>query len=106
MKVSMENDNNFGYEKITIVVDNIPLTPGCIYTKMCQLKKKPIQCIMGFYIDLAGIAGRANCICKHERLRILLFHCKHQLDINNIRGEHRMDVLKIQGNIYRVNLLT
>jgi hypothetical protein len=22
---SMENDNNFGYEKITIVVDNIPL---------------------------------------------------------------------------------
>jgi hypothetical protein len=26
MKVSTENDNNFGYEKITIVVDNIPLT--------------------------------------------------------------------------------
>jgi hypothetical protein len=26
MKVSMENDNNFGYEKITIVVDNIPLS--------------------------------------------------------------------------------
>jgi hypothetical protein len=25
MKVSMENDNNFGYEKITIVVDNMPL---------------------------------------------------------------------------------
>jgi hypothetical protein len=25
MKVSTENDNNFGYEKITIVVDNIPL---------------------------------------------------------------------------------
>ena len=25
MKVSMENDNNFGYEKITIVIDNIPL---------------------------------------------------------------------------------
>jgi hypothetical protein len=25
MKVSMENDNNFGYENITIVVDNIPL---------------------------------------------------------------------------------
>jgi len=25
MKVSMENDNNFGYEKITILVDNIPL---------------------------------------------------------------------------------
>jgi hypothetical protein len=26
MKVSTENDNNFGYEKITIVVDHIPLT--------------------------------------------------------------------------------
>ena len=26
MKVSMENDNNIGYEKITIVVDNILLS--------------------------------------------------------------------------------
>jgi hypothetical protein len=26
MKVSTENDNNFGHEKITIVVDNIPLS--------------------------------------------------------------------------------
>jgi hypothetical protein len=26
MKVSMENDYNFGYEKITIVVDNIRLS--------------------------------------------------------------------------------
>jgi hypothetical protein len=26
MKVITENDNNFGYEKITIVVDNIPLS--------------------------------------------------------------------------------
>jgi len=25
MKISTKNDNNFGYEKITIVVDNIPL---------------------------------------------------------------------------------
>jgi hypothetical protein len=25
MKVSTENDNNVGYEKITILVDNIPL---------------------------------------------------------------------------------
>jgi hypothetical protein len=25
MKVSAENDNNFGYEKILIVVDNMPL---------------------------------------------------------------------------------
>jgi hypothetical protein len=26
MKVSTENDNNFGYEKITILVDNMPLS--------------------------------------------------------------------------------
>jgi hypothetical protein len=25
MKVSTENDNNFGYEKITILVENMPL---------------------------------------------------------------------------------
>ena len=73
---------------------------------MGQPKTKPIQCIIGFYIDLAGIGGRANCICKNEQLRIVFFHCKHQLIINNIRGEHRMDVPKIQGDIYRVKLLT
>ena len=32
MKVSTENDNNFGYEKITIVVDNIPL--NCLSIKI------------------------------------------------------------------------
>ena len=31
MKVSTENYNNFGYEKITIVVDNIPLTSNISY---------------------------------------------------------------------------
>jgi hypothetical protein len=30
----MENDNNFGYEKITIVVDNIPLICHLILTKI------------------------------------------------------------------------
>jgi hypothetical protein len=29
MKISTENDNNFGYEKITFVVDNIPLSNTC-----------------------------------------------------------------------------
>ena len=29
MKVNTENDNNFGYEKITILVDNIPLKENC-----------------------------------------------------------------------------
>jgi hypothetical protein len=32
MKVSTENDNNFGYEKIPIVVDNIPL--NCLSIKI------------------------------------------------------------------------
>jgi len=32
MKVSTENDNNFGYEKITVLVDNMPLTYPSIYT--------------------------------------------------------------------------
>jgi hypothetical protein len=31
MKVSTENDNNFGNEKITIVVDNIPLNASTKY---------------------------------------------------------------------------
>jgi hypothetical protein len=31
MKVSTENDNNFGYEKITILVDNIPLIPILLF---------------------------------------------------------------------------
>jgi hypothetical protein len=29
MKVSTEIDNNFGYEKITQLVDNIPLNASC-----------------------------------------------------------------------------
>jgi hypothetical protein len=37
MKVSTENDNNFGYEKITILVDNIPLSKN-IYNKMKKWK--------------------------------------------------------------------
>ena len=32
MKVSTENDNNFGYEKITIVVDNMPLSNRVLYS--------------------------------------------------------------------------
>jgi hypothetical protein len=29
--VSTENDNNFGYEKITILVDNMPLSKHYLY---------------------------------------------------------------------------
>ena len=31
MKVSTEIDNNFGYEKITQLVDNIPLRPTLLF---------------------------------------------------------------------------
>jgi hypothetical protein len=34
MKVSTEIDNNFGYEKITQLVDNIPLKRTEIYLKL------------------------------------------------------------------------
>jgi hypothetical protein len=37
MKVSTENDNTFGYEKITIVVDNIPLSN--IYATVFRVKR-------------------------------------------------------------------
>ena len=33
MKVSTENDNNIGYEKITILVDNMPLIKQKLFHK-------------------------------------------------------------------------
>ena len=44
------------------------LTPGYTYTKMRQLKKN--IALWDFFIDLKRKVGGANCICKHERLRI------------------------------------
>jgi hypothetical protein len=40
MKVSTENDNNFGYEKIAIVVDNIPLSGPLEHQRRCHKLKK------------------------------------------------------------------
>jgi hypothetical protein len=40
MKVSTEIDNNFGYEKITQLVDNIPLTSSAKYTMNIHDKNK------------------------------------------------------------------
>jgi hypothetical protein len=41
MKVSTEIDNNFGYEKITQLVDNIPLTKEeCVIIFNCPLSLK------------------------------------------------------------------
>ena len=46
MKVSTENDNNFGYEKITILVDNIPLKRG-VNVWILQL----LLFFVGFYVN-------------------------------------------------------
>ena len=40
MTVSTENDNNLGYDKITIVVDNIPLNDEIIIEKNSYLIDK------------------------------------------------------------------
>ena len=45
MKVSTENDNNFGYEK-TILVDNIPLKRG-VNVWILQL----LLFFVGFYVN-------------------------------------------------------
>ena len=37
MKVSTENDNNLGYEKITIMVDNMPLIEVTTWTGLTVL---------------------------------------------------------------------
>jgi hypothetical protein len=42
MKVSTENDNNFGYEKITILVDNIPLS----VMELCHFEKNKMSKIL------------------------------------------------------------
>ena len=37
MKVSTENDNNFGYKKIMILVDNMPLIENLFNVYFCNL---------------------------------------------------------------------
>ena len=46
MMVSMENDNNFGYEKIPILVDNMPLRP--IFYGKCYLNQKQVSGKIGY----------------------------------------------------------
>jgi hypothetical protein len=53
MKVSTEIDNNFGDEKITQLVDNIPLNTKCKYKRknakmprQCKFKRKNAFCII------------------------------------------------------------
>jgi hypothetical protein len=65
MKVSMEIDKNFGYEKITQLVDNIPLMSSLLIFK-CPMsqgtnirystikqKKRPVLDITGFFFRMS-----------------------------------------------------
>jgi hypothetical protein len=56
MKVSTEIDNNFGYEKITQLVDNIPLTD---LVKVFKLNRGEIKLV---FIDLHLSKSRTNFI--------------------------------------------
>jgi hypothetical protein len=51
MKISTENDNNFGYEKITIVVDNIPLNKILCFI----YKKKNLQNVYLFRVAFSWV---------------------------------------------------
>ena len=54
MKVSTENDNNFGYEKITIVVDNKPLKWIDEFIEEISVFVRVVVLYIGYWIILAG----------------------------------------------------
>ena len=62
MKVSTEIDNNFGYEKITQLVDNIPLNHIVVYINNCSYKRKGIL-FKPNKVDRDQIQ-RTGCLCK------------------------------------------
>ena len=66
MKVSMEIDNNFGYEKITQLVDNIPLNP----LKVTSTRTNLVNSTLLFFT-----------ICKKKKLHIFLDSLKIQIYI-------------------------
>jgi hypothetical protein len=70
MKVSTENDNNFGYEKITIVVDNIPLNNICVSEINCS---ESIQVIVKMKIKhrIIGEYATKRCFFDLKNLTIV-----------------------------------
>jgi hypothetical protein len=68
MKVSTENDNNFGYEKITILVDNMPLN-ACLFVVKRQKKLNKIN---KFYFN-ESIFIDIRTIYKVVSVRFFLF---------------------------------
>jgi hypothetical protein len=62
MKVSTENDNNFGYEKITILVDNIPLT----FTLVIPKQRGCTGCIASGLSSLPAYQYQSFCVSIHN----------------------------------------
>ena len=81
MKVGTENDNNFGYEKITIVVDNIPLS------HLREKSSKPVftkcvescTCVLLLLVDTCHIS---NVSCQFSDLHVHKLYIWCRLEFN------------------------
>jgi hypothetical protein len=85
MKVSTENDNNFGYEKITILVDNIPLSflftnSDCIFFKTFFTVLKPKEtnsrvsdCYLAQTQQFSAIPWREQVNFQRHDVRLVAF---------------------------------
>ena len=78
MKISTEIDNNFGYEKITQLVDNIPLTRLVIGTsRTVGSAKKFVRITSGFGGGDFTKTLRKVCTCQKLKFSFLLLeYCK------------------------------
>ena len=70
MKISTENDTNFRYENITIVVDNIPLRKHVAFPfgdyRECN------QVTIGLWLNWCELVNVAIHACEHFMLTFLL----------------------------------
>ena len=92
MKVSMENDNNFGYEKITIVVDNMSLT----FNSYCRgLSDKPFICdcdmvpLQHYLSDMALLHMELLVTTKKTN------RCIHYMNLNTVFRKWRIPVIGV-----------
>jgi hypothetical protein len=60
MKVSTEIDNNFGHEKITQLVDNIPLNRFFSFLMSNNKVRSPLTDMINIFMKLHGIVFRIN----------------------------------------------
>ena len=68
MKVITENDNNVGYEKITIVVDNMTLRDEILIINYWKKYKKIITIVTGIIVIVTYIQKVTSFIAKINRL--------------------------------------